>query len=82
MPDKVMKVGIMSRQDYIKRTLAIAKGDYKPREGSGVRRALRVTLGSCRYWGVKYRDRIWFHLGCENLPARISWIYKFDRCHL
>jgi len=32
MPNNVMKVGIMSRQDYIKRTLAIAKGDYKPRE--------------------------------------------------
>lgn len=30
MPNKVMKVGIMSKQDYIKRTLAIAKGDYKP----------------------------------------------------
>lgn len=27
-----MKVGIMSRKDYIKRTLAIAKGDYKPRK--------------------------------------------------
>jgi predicted transcriptional regulator len=32
MKDKVMKVGIMPRQDYIKRTLAVAKGDYKPRE--------------------------------------------------
>lgn len=32
MPNKVMKVGIISKQDYIKRTLAIAKGDYKPRE--------------------------------------------------
>jgi len=30
MPNKVMKVGIISKQDYIKRTLAIAKGDYKP----------------------------------------------------
>lgn len=32
MKDKVMKVGIMPRQDYMKRTLAIANGDYKPRE--------------------------------------------------
>jgi predicted transcriptional regulator len=32
MPSKVMKVGIISKQDYIKRTLAIAKGDYKPRK--------------------------------------------------
>jgi predicted transcriptional regulator len=32
MPNKVMKVGIISRQDYIKRTLAIARGDYKPRK--------------------------------------------------
>ena len=32
MPGKVMKVGIISKQDYIKRTLAIAKGDYKPRK--------------------------------------------------
>ncbi len=32
MPNKAMKVGIISKQDYIKRTLAIAKGDYKPRD--------------------------------------------------
>ncbi len=32
MPSNVMKVGIISKQDYIKRTLAIAKGDYKPRK--------------------------------------------------
>ncbi len=28
---RVMKIGIISREDYIKRTLAIAKGAYKPR---------------------------------------------------
>ncbi len=28
---KVMNVGIMSREDYKNRTLAIAKGDYKPK---------------------------------------------------
>ncbi|HHD63290.1 MAG TPA: MarR family transcriptional regulator [Desulfobulbaceae bacterium] len=27
-----MKIGIMSKEDYIKRTLAIAKGTYKPRK--------------------------------------------------
>ncbi len=32
MPTRVMKVGIISKEDYIKRTLAIAKGDYKPRK--------------------------------------------------
>jgi predicted transcriptional regulator len=31
MAMKVMKIGIISREDYIKRTLAIAKGAYKPR---------------------------------------------------
>ncbi|QFY91088.2 transcriptional regulator [Magnetovirga frankeli] len=31
MATKVMKVGIISRQDYMKRTIAIAKGEYKPR---------------------------------------------------
>ena len=31
MPIRVMKVGIISKKDYIKRTLAIAKGEYKPR---------------------------------------------------
>ena len=31
MVAKVMKVGILSKKDYIKRTIAIAKGDYKPR---------------------------------------------------
>ena len=32
MPTKVMKVGIISKEDYIKRTLAIAKDSYKPRK--------------------------------------------------
>ncbi len=32
MPTRVMKIGIMSKEDYIKRTLAIAKGTYKPRK--------------------------------------------------
>ena len=32
MPTKVMKVGIISKKDYIKRTLAISKGAYKPRK--------------------------------------------------
>jgi predicted transcriptional regulator len=33
MAAKVMKVGIISKEDYMERTLAIAKGDYKPRKG-------------------------------------------------
>jgi len=28
---RVLRVGIISKEDYIKRTLAIAKGEYKPR---------------------------------------------------
>ncbi len=32
MINKVMKVGIISKEDYIKRTMAIAKGTYKPRK--------------------------------------------------
>lgn len=28
----MMKIGIISREDYIKRTIAIAKGQYKPKE--------------------------------------------------
>ena len=30
METKVMKIGIISREDYIQRTIAIAKGQYKP----------------------------------------------------
>jgi predicted transcriptional regulator len=30
--NQVLKVGIMSRQDYRKRTIAIAKGEYRPAE--------------------------------------------------
>ncbi len=33
MPTRVMKIGIISKADYINRTLAIAKGEYKPRKG-------------------------------------------------
>lgn len=31
MEARVMKIGIISREDYIKRTIAIAKGQYKPK---------------------------------------------------
>ena len=31
MATKVLKVGIISRSDYRKRTIAITKGEYKPR---------------------------------------------------
>ncbi len=33
MITKVMNVGVISKEDYIKRTIAIAKGQYKPRRG-------------------------------------------------
>ena len=29
---RIMKIGILSRDDYRKRTIAIAKGEYKPRK--------------------------------------------------
>ncbi len=29
---KIMNVGILSREDYRKRTMSIAKGEYKPKE--------------------------------------------------
>ncbi|WP_036567363.1 transcriptional regulator [Oceanospirillum beijerinckii] len=32
MRTKVLTIGVMSRQDYMKRTIAIAKGEYKPRK--------------------------------------------------
>ncbi|MEQ9548894.1 HVO_A0114 family putative DNA-binding protein [Coleofasciculus sp. G2-EDA-02] len=32
MENKVMKIGIISREYYIKRTIAIAKGEYKPQK--------------------------------------------------
>ncbi len=32
MVTRVMKIGIISKENYIKRTLAIAKGEYKPRK--------------------------------------------------
>jgi len=31
MINKILKVGIISREDYMKRTIAIAKGEYKPK---------------------------------------------------
>lgn len=34
MPRKVLKVGIMGKADYRRRTIAIAKGDYKPKPGA------------------------------------------------
>jgi len=33
MKHRALKVGIMSRDDYRKRTLAIARGEYHPRPG-------------------------------------------------
>lgn len=32
MAGKTIKIGIMSKEDYRKRTIAIAKGEYKPRK--------------------------------------------------
>lgn len=32
MRTKVLTIGIISKKDYIKRTIAIAKGEYKPRK--------------------------------------------------
>ena len=32
MGTRVMRVGIISKENYMKRTLAIAKGEYKPRK--------------------------------------------------
>lgn len=31
MQSKKLNIGIMSKADYIKRTIAIAKGEYKPK---------------------------------------------------
>jgi len=33
MTIKKMKIGIISREDYKKRTIAIARGEYKPKRG-------------------------------------------------
>jgi predicted transcriptional regulator len=33
MARKVLKVGILSKDDYKRRTIAIAKGEYSPRKG-------------------------------------------------
>jgi predicted transcriptional regulator len=33
MAKKTMKIGIISRENYQKRTLAIARGEYRPRRG-------------------------------------------------
>jgi predicted transcriptional regulator len=30
MPRKALKIGIMSREDFKKRTISIAKGEYRP----------------------------------------------------
>ena len=32
MATRVLKIGIISKEDYMKRTIAIAKGEYKPRK--------------------------------------------------
>ena len=33
MKKKVLKIGILSRENYKKRTIAIARGEYKPKKG-------------------------------------------------
>lgn len=33
MPNKTMKIGIISKEEYKQRTIAIAKGQYKPKRG-------------------------------------------------
>ncbi len=33
MANKIMKIGILTREEYQQRTIAIAKGEYKPKRG-------------------------------------------------
>ena len=33
MEKKVLKIGVLSRENYKKRTIAIARGEYKPKKG-------------------------------------------------
>ena len=33
MAEKIMKIGIISKEEYRKRTIAIAKGEHKPHKG-------------------------------------------------
>mgnify|MGYP006292996305 CR=1 FL=1 len=33
MPSKTLKIGIMLKEEYKKRTIAIANGEYKPKKG-------------------------------------------------
>lgn len=33
MKKKVLKIGVLSRENYKKRTIAIARGEYKPKKG-------------------------------------------------
>ncbi len=33
MADKIVKIGIISREEYKRRTLAIARGEYRPKRG-------------------------------------------------
>jgi len=33
MADKILRIGIISREEYKKRTLAIARGEYRPKQG-------------------------------------------------
>jgi len=33
MPKKILNVGIISRKDYMRRTISIAKGEYVPKKG-------------------------------------------------
>ncbi|OQX07354.1 MAG: transcriptional regulator [Desulfobacteraceae bacterium IS3] len=33
MADKILRIGIISREEYKKRTLAIARGEYRPKRG-------------------------------------------------
>lgn len=53
MTANVLKVGIISKEDYRKRTLAIARGDYTPRKGEP----------KVRFESVKSMSQV---LGSEN----------------
>ncbi|WP_280564913.1 hypothetical protein [Chromohalobacter sp. 48-RD10] len=56
-----MKVGIISKEDYRKRTIAIAKGEYKPKKGGKV--MLKVKA---KDFSVQFGNNYSHPVNCEH----------------
>ena len=69
MATRVMKIGIISKENYKKRTLAIAKGEYKPRKNEP-KVWFESTKSMSQILSTENQELLWTII--KNIPHSIT----------